>query len=47
MDELDNVSSVLLFLGELGEVSLGILEVRTRMLNVVELGKLSLFVSKL
>ena len=41
------MSSVLLLLGELGEVSLGILEVRTRMLNVVELGKLSLFVSKL
>ena len=41
------MSSVLLLLGELGEVSLGMLEVRTRMLNVVELGKLSLFVSKL
>ena len=41
------MSSVLLLLGELGEVSLGILEVRTRMLNVVELSKLSLFVSKL
>ena len=34
------MSSVLLLLGELGEVSLG-------MLNVVELIKLSLFVSKL
>ena len=34
------MSSVLLLLGELGEVSLG-------MLNVVGLGKLSLFVSKL
>ena len=41
------MSSVLLLLGELGEVSLEILEVRTRMLNVVEFGKLSLFVSKL
>ena len=41
------MNSVLLLLGELGEVSLGIWEVRTRMLNVVELGKLRLFVSKL
>ena len=41
------MNSVLLLLGELGEVSLGIWEGRTRMLNVVELSKLSLFVSKL